>query len=158
MAIFFKTTGDTTLGADSFLGFSTSSAGTVDGLSRMESLTPRFMVWDGSSFYLSNTLVSDTAGGRVLDGTELASETWALYDPATEINFDSSTAVFDVTTATINAGGINGYGFYSENDTFTSSRQWMTFSIFQADVVPEPGTLAMVLGGAGLLFLRRRRA
>jgi len=42
----------------------------------------------------------------VLDGLELATEMWALYDPATEMNFNS--AVFNVSTATINADGING--------------------------------------------------
>lgn len=155
MAIFFKTAASTTLDSSSWLGFSTSSAGTTDGLARTESLTLRFMLWTGSSFYLSNTLVSDTVGGRVLDGTELATEMWALYDPATEMNFNS--AVFNVSTATINADGIDGYGFYSENDTFTGNRQWMTFSIFQADAIPEPSAMALFAAGlAGLLFSRRR--
>ncbi len=157
-SIFFKTSIATTLDATSWMGFSTDSSGTPDGLNRLENLDGRFMLWDGSAFYISSTALSDNADGRILDGMELASEMWAVYDPSSDINFDLSSS-FTTTTAAISAIGINGYGVYAENDAFSVSRHWLEFNTFTADaVVPEPSSvLTFFLGSLMLLRLRVRR-
>ncbi len=157
LAIFFPTVA-TTLGSNSFIGFSSSDTGTPDGLQRLDVVTARVLIrTTGDNFFVSQTTFSDSAAGRVLDGTELATETFASYSPNTDLNFDQTTA-FTTTTAQLNALGITGYGLYAEDDAFSGSRRWITFSKFYADaeLVPEPASFAL-LGLGGLLMLSRRK-
>ncbi len=161
LAVFLPTTAATELDADSFIGFSSSATGTPDGLLLLESLTARFLIrTTGDNFFVSDATIADTADGRVLNGTELATATFASYSPETDINFDQASAAFTVTTADLNALGITGYGVYAENDTFGTARSRLSFSEFYADaefkVIPEPATFA-IMGISGLLLLPRRK-
>lgn len=143
----------------SYLSLTGDNAG---GLSRLESVGEiRWLVRNGTTYYVSQTLFSNAnAAGRVLDATELASETWAVYNPADAFNFSLS-LTFDTATSALT--DLNAFGFSAYKSSFTGARHWLNFGEFKADavpatVIPEPATLGMgVLGMAGLLLTRGRR-
>lgn len=158
------------LDSTSWMGFSSVADGSVDGLARLENQgQARFLLWDvNGNFYVSQSLITDTANGRVLDGAELAVENWALWTVPTNIdstylNFDAGTASFNISTAQINAAGIAGIGFITDKDNYSAVRHWLEFSKFYVDaepavpVVPEPTSLALLACGGMMLAVRRRR-
>jgi hypothetical protein len=123
----------------------------------------RLLVRNGSDHYLSNTVLDwSTAGSTTefsLDSTDLASETWASYDPTSSLNFDQTS-----TFSAVVLDDLTGVGIYFEDDMFdivaTGGQQ---FSIglrsFTATAVPEPSAVAALLGLAAFgLVWRRRRA
>lgn len=151
------------LDGTSWFGFSSLADGSVDGVSRFENLGQvRFMVaTTNGAFYVSNTAAADNADGRILDGTELATETWQLFDPAANLNFDATGASFLTSTSDLNTLGVSGFGMVVDKDTYSTTRHWLEFTKFYADaVVPEPSTFALVAGlacFAGLALFRRRQ-
>jgi hypothetical protein len=166
--LYFKVNGASyptgvTLGATNWFGFSSLADGSVDGVNRFENTgTVRFMLaTSDGAFYVSSSAAADSADGRVLDGTELATESWQLFNPAVDMNFDQGSATFGTSTADLNAIGIAGFGLVVDKDSYSSDRHWLDFTRFYAEAspIPEPSTLALasLASLAGLLVFRRRR-
>jgi hypothetical protein len=160
MAVFFDK-GDFLAGADaSPVSFdSASSLSFAPDIARLENLGEvHWLVRNATQFYVSQTLVADSADGRLLDGTELAAEMWAAYDPTAAFNMDFDQASASFTTATSAFTDITAVGFMVDKDTFTASRHWLQFRDFEVDAVPEPGCAALlVAGGLVVLVCRRHR-
>jgi len=154
-AVFFPSVSDFSLGS-----FELS----VRAMSRSNNLpqTGRFMVQVGGTYYLSAQTMNltNTESTHSYDfGGDL---TWAVYDPATSINFDQSAASFN----TISLGAVQGAGLYAENDNFTSDNTSpksnyviAEYQLGSLTAIPEPSTIALFLGLAVLSvgLLRRRR-
>jgi hypothetical protein len=112
----------------------------------------RYMMKNGVQWYVSNTTYN-TTGSKALSGLGLVNETWATFDPSTNLDFNNTTF------SAVNWTGITGVGYYADFALAGTSIAATDFSIssFSANLVPEPG--AALLGGLGLLaLLRRRRA
>lgn len=92
----------------------------------------RWMVLANGKFYLSQTKITNTAQGRVLDGFQIGSQLWAEYFPTSPIglNFDQDSAVFDVSTSEL--GTIEGVGLMVDADDYSFSRRfWMQIRNFK---------------------------
>ncbi len=165
--LFFKTVSSVTFNLDSvtddnanFMGIGSLEDGLEGGVwSGNERVTVRWAIFgaDGN-MYLSQSTISNSPDGRILDTAELAAETWQQHDAATEINFDQDTATYATTTAALNGIGMDGFGIYWENDDFTGDRMWMRkLEDFTVEaVIPEPASIAL-LGLCGLVMVRRCR-
>jgi hypothetical protein len=97
----------------------------------------RFLVRNGSQYYLSNSILNWFVGYSAttygLDANDLAAETWAPYDPSTALNFDQEAATF----SEVNLDNITGVGIYFEDDSFaivaSGGQQWaIEFHSFEA--------------------------
>lgn len=103
-------------------------------------------------FYVSETserrplLTPEGAeGGNILD------EMWAAYDPNSDLLFDTGTS-FSTTTAEL--ADITGFGFYFHRNS--AGNFWIDNIEVNASIIPEPASVALVLGGVGLMLARRR--
>jgi hypothetical protein len=120
-------------------------------------LTGRFLVQQGGNLYLTNSTINGPTG--VINSQTLTltgSETFALYDPATSLNFNQSAATF----TTLDLTAVTAVGFYFENDAFASggaTRFEVNADRFVVNTVPEPSTLSLIGLSIGALLLRRRR-
>lgn len=74
----------------------------------------RFVVRIGGLYYLSKTTFDllSSNGTAVFEEADLSSETWAVYDPADNLNFDQDRAVFSPLTL----DGVTAVGVYFEED------------------------------------------
>ena len=129
----------------------------------------RFMVKDGTQWYLSNTVSSGAAPTTLtLSGAALTSETWALYDPAANLQAnpgvtdnDAGGASGELTYLAHTFTDITFLGIYTEStDNSAVGNRKMSWDTFSADVtsVPEPSSAALLLGGCGMLLGFRRRS
>lgn len=125
----------------------------------------RFVVEIGGAYFVSQSTVS-TNGAQTLtlNAAALATEQWAAYNPATNINFDQ-TATF----STISLTSLTAVGVYFERDSFAGGASNTPFGLGVTSLtvegttttVPEPGAYALLVGVAGLgaaAFSRRRKA
>lgn len=146
-------TGHTT-GSNNITGLSISSNSYSAG-------TGRFIVEVGGGYYVSNSTfnVSGTTSLN-LDSTDLTTETWAAYAPASDLNFDQ-TATFSA----LSLDDVTAVGYYIERDSWTGTASSTPFGLgiesFTAlgTTIPEPGTYALILGVCALggAAVRRRR-
>jgi len=100
---------DLSPGSTSFMRISGDNDGS---LGRFENLgAVRWLVRNGTDYYVSQSTITNTAGGRRLDAAELASEMWARYDPSAAFAFQLNLQ-FDTPTSQLtrlNAFGIVAY-------------------------------------------------
>lgn len=145
------------------------SATTVGSLRTTNTTTEfRWVVESNGNYYLSNTVEdwytltknSTQVRSFTLDSTDLASETWALYDPST-LNFNQTAASFGALPVTT----VTAVSLYFEADQIvydTSGFQQFSMAVreFSAvgTVVPEPAQVASLLGLLvfGLAVWKRR--
>jgi len=139
----------------------TFGSNTIDGLSftngGFNAGTARFIVEVGDTYYVSNTTSGNGPGDFSLDSIDLATETWAVYDPATEIDFDQGAATFNL----LALNNVTAVGLYTEHDSFTNSNSTpfgLGIEGFTVTGIPEPSSLALILGlgVTGFAAMRRR--
>ncbi|MEM1325670.1 MAG: PKD domain-containing protein [Bacteroidota bacterium] len=92
--------------------------------SRFENLgDTRWVVKEAGVFY-----VSELTDAKFIDFDGDSDDgNWAVYDPATDLNFDQDNATFTARNFT----DIEGFGYLVDKDAITSSRHWLEFSIFE---------------------------
>lgn len=120
----------------------------------------RFLVEIGGAYYVSNSTVS-VSGTKtlILDSVALASETWALYSPNSDLNFDQ-TATFSA----LSLNDVTAVGFYVERDSWTGGSNTTDFGMgiqtftVTGNTIPESSSFAGITGFACLLvcFCLRR--
>ncbi|MGE9295337.1 MAG: PEP-CTERM sorting domain-containing protein [Puniceicoccales bacterium] len=130
------------------------SAGDFDG---------RFLVQIGNgNYYLSQTTfnLNQNSGSFSLNGTALEDELWAVYNPATSLNFDSGSSIFGSLSLT----NVTAVGLYFENDAWagtgaSGTAYGLGIQSFSAtgSSIPEPATTSLMIGVGGLLLLGLRR-
>ena len=139
--VFWDKTGFLNGGDSQTMEFDAASSLNV-AMTRHENLTSRFVVRDGTTFYISQQTFTGTA---MLNPN---ATDWAVYDPATDLDFDAGAATFASHTFT----DITAAGVYSERDAVCTCRMWFELSDFEVDAVvavvdpPDPG------GGSGSGF------
>lgn len=115
-------------------------------------VTARWLVRDGSTFYVSQSTVS---GDTTFDNAAgLLTEMWAEIDLAAGADFDQDAASYSTPTSALT--DLTAFGLHVDKDALTSARHWVDIRKFQVDAVPEPATMSL-LGLGGLAVLRRRR-
>lgn len=112
----------------------------------------------GSTFYISekSNEFEYSTSPITYNFTGLNSSGWAVYDPATELLFDSSSASY----STIDLSSVDAVGMYFREQRIApnvANVQWKIWECsVQANVIPEPGTFIALLGVAGLIAYRRK--
>ncbi len=121
----------------------------------------RFIVEVGGAYYVSNSTASfSSSATTTLDGAPLTAETWATYNPITDLNFDQDTATF----AALALNDVTAVGVYIEADSYTGTGNspfavgFDNFTVQGTTTVPEPETFALIigLGALGGAIIRRR--
>jgi hypothetical protein len=122
----------------------------------------RFIVRMDGAYYVSETVFSLVAGNgsHALSGPALATERWALHDPAANLDFDQSAASFSLLTL----AGVDSVGLYFENDLWSGTSaanaaftlELTSFGITTTPI-PEPSAWAALLGAAALAGASTRR-
>jgi len=114
----------------------------------------RWMVQEGSQWYISNTAYT-TAGAKSLSGASLLSETWLAFDPAT-VNMLEPTGTYAAQTFN-NITGVGYFGWANLTGTASTTTD-IVLTSFAVDAVPEPTTWALLAGSlTTIMVLRRRR-
>lgn len=142
---------DTGPGGTSSMVLSGDNGGSINRFDALGEV--RWVVRNGSDIFVSESLISNTVGGRVLDAEELADEMWAVYDPADGFAFNL-TLNFDTPTSALT--NMNAFGVMTYKEDFTPSRHWFQFREFKVSAIPEPASLALLAVGGMLLAGRRR--
>jgi hypothetical protein len=128
-----------TFGAGSRLELSVGDVGANTNLRWDAVQTGRWLVRDGSQWYVSQTATSNGSSDKLLTFSIATNDgLWAPVDPATapNLNLDLAAAIY----AAQNFINITGIGFYLENDLATgtsaaNARVWWYVDQFRADAV-----------------------
>ena len=86
----------------------------------------RWLVRDGSNFYVSQSLIGS---GYLSFSSDNSDGNWATFNPQNSLNFNASGASF----VDRNFSNITAVGFIADKDPITSSRHWMEFSQFKVE-------------------------
>ncbi len=119
----------------------------------------RFVIRDGSQYFLSSDVELDKDGGS-MDGSAAGLE-WATFDPADFQSFDGSLGDLGLTSlgtfSPMTFNDVTGVGFIAEGDRIKGNNMVIPVDDFQVALVPEPATFGLIAAaGTALLFLRRR--
>jgi hypothetical protein len=120
-------------------------------IDNVEQMAARFVVRDGTSYWMSNA--SRSMNGTLETLNPEVNTTWAPYNPGSNLNFDQSQ-----TFVTRQFTDITAVGYYIEADLFEDINSQVQFGMnsFEVDaVIPEPASLSALV--SSLLVLRRRR-
>ena len=127
----------------------------------------RWLVRDGTQFYVSNTAFASNLGSTTtfnLTGVDLANTTWTAFNPVSGLSstfssaYDSYVAASDGTVATSSLNNITAFGLYFQSSGATGANWNNAFDQLSITAVPEPSSaLLFGLGLAGLAVLRRRQ-
>jgi len=129
----------------------------------------RWMVLDGSTWYISLATITQTASNTVETHTlnNLNTALWAVYNPRLTdtagtylLNAAPTTGYAQHTFTDIQSMGIfmDSYGEAASVDGSSYSRFALAGFTAHATAIPEPSTLALSLGALGCVaFLRRSR-
>jgi hypothetical protein len=119
--------------------------------------TLRFVIQDGSQYYVSNSTATLTSGAGstfTLSGAALTSETWAAYNPSSSDLRLPTTGFSPHSFTDITSVGLA----WDVNNTALGETWNLTISDFEFNAVPEPSTLLLLAGGlTSLMAFRRRR-
>ncbi len=100
----------------------------------------RWLVREGTSFYVSATTITPATGVATL--TITAGQTWAPYSPQTSLDFAAATAVFSPRTFS----AVTGLGLVMDGDAAETGRRWIAFSKFDVKAtVASPATSSPTL-------------
>lgn len=118
----------------------------------------RWVIQNGTQFYVGSSTNFTTAASQSLSGTALANEVWSPYDPATSLVWTAG----GTTKTTAQLTDITAVGFYYLMGTNTGVANQtfnVTFDSFGFTAVPEPTTWALLAGSlTALVIFRRRRS
>lgn len=115
-------------------------------LQRNEIQQTRWLIGDGTNFYVSQQTISGT-GTFTWTGASVGSSMWALYTPSADnLDFDQNAAVFDIPIWSI---PVRAAGFMTDVDAGTNSRYWIEFSAFSVTEGNNPGPLVITGDHAG---------
>lgn len=105
------------------------------------------------------SIYTSSNGGASWSATPLASANQTNVDPGANVFYSRSVTVQDSVPGTAIATGVNALRFdISNTDPAGGGFSPAVFNEFAVYAVPEPATIASLLGGVGsLLLLRRRR-
>ncbi len=108
--------------------FTANSKLEMGGIGHFDDMgTVRWLVRDGTQFYVSQATLSKGTGTATLTFASDASDGyWAPFDPAADINFDAAGATF----AERDFSDVTAVGFVIDKDAFTAVRHWFDFSRF----------------------------
>lgn len=112
----------------------------------------RLAVLNNGSWYLSQSAASGTGAFNVTAMDEI---NWGAWNPA-GAPLAGAPGNYDVSGSTLNDVEALGYYFYAERNG--QSRVGVNEITFNGVVVPEPGTVSLLMVGSALLFARRRVA
>lgn len=106
----------------------------------------RWLVRNGSQYYVSQTAIDNNALAAQLDSDEIAAELWAEYNPVPgsyDMDFDASTAVFATPSSALT--DITAIGMIWDLNNFGANRRWTSWTTFRAiatvDAVVNRGPL-----------------
>ena len=158
MALVFEASqGGLSFDGDSFMRIGGGTVWQTDAaLPRHENLgDTRWLVRDGSTYYVSETQFTNSADGRSLTGAEIAATNWAIFNPADAYAFNLALN-FNVEASTFT--DLNAFGVTTYKTAIDQGRTWLQFTQFEVVAVPEPTTVALFLGlgSLGLVMWRRR--
>ena len=128
-ALFFDKANFLNGGAQNPVHFAANSRLRIAGITHNERTgTLRWLVRDGAQYYVSQATMTVSCGTAALTFTSDASDgAWATFDPATDINFDDTTAVF----AARNLTNITAAGFILDQATYEAARHWFDFTTYE---------------------------
>lgn len=150
-------------GQVSLEGISIDFAGEIESDDSSINFEGRLAVNVGGNYYLAQSTIdlNNPDGNYSISGSALQNELWAIYDPTSNLNFDSGSASF----GTLALSAISGVGIYFEEDGWNGNTDNRTFALgferFTAEgsLIPEPSAMSLRLGTGCLVmaFLVRRR-
>ncbi len=139
-------------------GFNTGSLDLVEGstialnmVTNVGTTNGRAVVRVNNSYYISSTVVSSGATGLI--SADLTTLSWFNYDPASSLNTVGSS--FSLVSGGL-ISNVKEVGFYFSLTGIQNAIRLDSVK-FDAIVVPESSTYALLAGGLGLSFLHRRK-
>ena len=128
-ALFFDKASFLNGGAQSPVHFAANSRLRLAGITHFEKAgTMRWLVREGAQFYVSQATATISSGAAALTFTSNGDDgNWAPFDPAADLNFDDTTAVF----ASRNFTNLTAAGFILDKDTYEAARHWFDFNTFE---------------------------
>jgi hypothetical protein len=154
--VFEASRDDLSFDSNSFMRIGGGNVWQTDAnLGRFDNLgSARWLVRNGSTYYVSETLVANSVDGRLLSGAEIAATNWAVYNPADAYAFNLNLN-FNVASSTFE--DLNAFGIMTYKTAIDTTRSWLEFTQFEVVAVPEPSTYAALFGLFALACVALRR-
>ncbi len=147
-------------GSVSVSGFSMTWSGYISTPDAGADFDGRLAVQKDGLYYLSQYVIdlANNNGSMAISGSALENVQWAVYDPSSDLNFDSSSAVF----GNLSLDSITAVGIYFEDDGWNGSGDQTTsfglgvksFTV-EGSAIPESSSTSIIFGLAILLLTSR---